>query len=175
LSGDILKHKKVHREAYIDALKKVRYKLFLDLYSTNEIVRCFAGKHTIEQLPQLDDWALGLASAWTRPTMWGRQGNIRPANYGASWSLLSQARTVFLVDDSGSMHAQVGGGADGMYVNQTRWQAVQDILQHVTPILNQYAPEGVDVHFLNHDQWYVPVVSLLLLPLLRWLCLVIPG
>lgn len=58
---------------------------------------------------------------------------------------------MLLIDDSGSMLERGSGGwGSGRGSAITRWDQVSGLLSDLAPIITQYDPQGIDLHFLNH-------------------------
>ena len=88
----------------------------------------------------MDHWTLGISAFGVTQTSGRRPDPAIP--------LLSQVHTVLLIDDSGSMAnpSNARWGPRG-----SRWDQVRDLLRDLAPIITQYDPQGIDLHFLNHS------------------------
>jgi len=59
---------------------------------------------------------------------------------------------VLLIDDSGSMLEQGSDGwGGGWQSGATRWDQVRELLSDLAPTITHYDPQGIDLHFLNHQ------------------------
>jgi hypothetical protein len=170
MSGTVLsKHRHpTNQQAWTDALNPHRRAMFAELYNVNPNVRGFCNGlkgWAMAQYPLLDEWALGK----TKYQLLSFQKHTRRApNMNVARELLSQVRTVILLDDSGSMAApghsswggQWGQGGYNSYTNsgnQSRWEQARDLLSGIAPLVSQYNRHGIDIHFLNH---YTPHLGL---------------
>jgi hypothetical protein len=157
LSGAMLTrhhmHSPMNAAPWIDALQPHRRAIFAELYNSNPNVRGFCSgiEGGPTALPALDDWALGKR----KHNLSFQRANRQGPNWNVARELLSQVRTVILLDDSGSMaapgHVSWGRSADYSYGNQqSRWDQARNLLAGIAPLVSQYSRHGVDVHFLNH-------------------------
>jgi len=59
---------------------------------------------------------------------------------------------VLLIDDSGSMLEQGSDGWGGNWQSGApRWDQVRELLSDLAPTITHYDPQGIDLHFLNHQ------------------------
>lgn len=144
LSASVISSRQTVRPMWVQAVNPFRRQLFNTLYSSNDTVQAFAGglPGGRLELPRMDNWTLGI---W-RQSAFG-MGRITGSRLDTSRNLLSQVHTVLLIDDSGSMN-EVGNAAWGY--GRSRWDQVRELLSEIAPILTQYDPQGMDLHFLNH-------------------------
>jgi len=102
-------------------------------------------------LPDLDSYALGK----TLTNFNFARAATRPPAFNAGYQVLSQVRTVILIDDSGSMTEpghQSWGFRSGM--TETRWTQARNMLAELAPFVASYNPQGIDLHFLNRVPFY---------------------
>jgi hypothetical protein len=154
LSGSVLtKHRHaLNVKPWTDAMNPHRRALFAELYNGNPNVRGFCsgldGGPTA--FPILDDWSLGTRRHSLSFQKVGRQG----PNWNVARELLSQVRTVILLDDSGSMaslgHLSWGYNTYDNARNQSRWDQARDLMAGIAPLVSRYSRHGIDIHFLNH-------------------------
>jgi hypothetical protein len=163
MSGEVLSRHRhpTNQQAWLDALNPHRRALFAELYNGNSNVRGFCNGPegwALGQYPLLDEWALGKK---TYQFLSFQKHTKRAPNMNVARELLSQVRTVILLDDSGSMAApghiswggQWGQGGYNDYANpggQSRWDQARDLLSGIAPLVCQYNRHGIDIHFLNH-------------------------
>jgi hypothetical protein len=158
LSGAMLTrhhmHSPMNAAPWIDALQPHRRAIFAELYNSNPDVRGFCdgmdGGPTA--FPTLDDWALGTR----KHNLSFQRANRQGPNWNVARELLSQVRTVILLDDSGSMsapgHASWASGGDYMYSGQqSRWDQARDLLAGIAPLVSAHSRHGLDIHFLNRS------------------------
>ncbi|MCJ1386127.1 hypothetical protein MMC17_009252 [Xylographa soralifera] len=156
LSYSFIKHHGLTPSYWIEAVGPHRRALFAEMYNNNELVRAFCAEMPGGplELPNLDTYALGT----TRTDMTFRPVQVRSSNLNASLSILSQVRTVILVDDSGSM-AERGhsswGSSDWSSSSrfETRWQQARCLLAGIAPLVATHNPYGIDLHFLNRTNF----------------------
>ena len=156
LSYSFMKHHNYTPSYWIEAVGPHRRALFAELYNKNELVRAFCAEMPGGplELPNLDTYALGT----TRTDMTFRPALVRSSNLNASLSILSQVRTVILVDDSGSM-AERGHSSWGSFDwsrssrFETRWQQARCLLAGIAPLVATHNPYGIDLHFLNRTDF----------------------
>ena len=156
LSYSFIKHHKTTSSSWIEVIGPHRRALFAELYNNNELVRAFCAEMPGGplELPNLDTYALGT----TRTDMTFRSAQVRSSNINASLSILSQVRTVILVDDSGSMcergHSSWGSSDWGSSSRfETRWQQARCLLAGIAPLVATHNPYGIDLHFLNRTDF----------------------
>ncbi|KAJ3194743.1 hypothetical protein HK101_001970 [Irineochytrium annulatum] len=154
----LVKRRYVDRELYLQALHPFRRRLYGELCDTNADADAFG--HAVWSgrihFPTLTDRELFHIRAGVRVN-WATLCGSRQRNLKVDISTLRQVHTVFLVDDSGSMHgpghSSWGGGSDYAYNRsgrmETRWDQVRDLMMGMVEIIAQQDPEGVDIHFLN--------------------------
>jgi hypothetical protein len=156
LSLSFVKHHKTTPPSWIQVMGSHRRAIFAELYNNNELVRAFCSEMPGGPLvlPELDTYALGT----TRTDLKFHNVQIRSSNLNASLSVLSQVRTVILVDDSGSMaergHASWGSSdynSSSRY--ETRWQQARRLLAGIAPLVANQNPYGIDLHFLNRTDF----------------------
>lgn len=154
LSAAVLHSKPSLRDVWERALGPYRRQVFADLYNENEIVRCFALElpESPLELPSLDDFSLGLMK--TKNIRSGPNTPVKEAS--DAFSLLSNVRTVVLLDDSGSMtesgHSSWSDGHNDHSDN--RWDQARRILAKVAPKVSEYNNYGIDLYFLNRTDFY---------------------
>ncbi|KAE8445985.1 hypothetical protein EG329_012624 [Mollisiaceae sp. DMI_Dod_QoI] len=131
LSGNVLTEHRhsLNAAPWQEALHPHRRAVFADLYNSNENVRGFCSEFQggPTAFPALDEYSLGVR----RPLLSFQKANRQAPNWNVARELLSQVRTVILLDDSGSMMAP----------GHTSW-GFQD--------QDEYNRHGIDIHFLNH-------------------------
>ena len=155
LSYSFIKHHKTTPESWVKAVGPHRRAIFADLYNNNELVRAFCAEMPGGplELPSLDTYALGT----TRTDLNFRPAQVRSSNLNASLSVLSQVRTVILVDDSGSMadrgHSSWGTSNWGGSRFESRWQQARCLLAGIAPLVAVHNPYGIDLHFLNRTDF----------------------
>jgi len=153
LSGAVLtKHRhSLNEQLWMEALNPHRRAVFAELYNGNPNVRGFCsgmdGGPTA--FPILDDWALGKR----RHNLSFQRAGRRSPNWNVARELLSQVRTVILLDDSGSMagpgHTAWGYDDYNNGLTKTRWDQARDLLAGIAPLVSKYNRHGIDIHFLN--------------------------
>ena len=140
---------RVNAQVWIEVLNPHRRAIFVELYNTNPIVRCFCSglEDGPEAFPVLDDWAFGTRG---RDLSFQRAGRRDP-NWNVARELISEVRTVVLLDDSASMaapgHTTWGYGDYGF--SKSRWEQARDLLAGIAPLVSSYSQYGIDIHFLN--------------------------
>lgn len=67
-------------------------------------------------------------------------------NQDSDFAFLGDFDTIFLVDDSDSMSAEIRDGGK----RRTRWDDARDAIATIAPICTQYDEDGIDIYFLNH-------------------------
>lgn len=141
-------------QTWTEALHPHRRAVFAELYNSNPDVRgfCSGWEGGPTTFPLLDEWALGTR----RHNLSFQRAGRRGPNWNVARELLSQVRTVILLDDSGSMgapgHLSWGFGrfSDNAYgSNKSRWDQARDLLAGIAPLVSQYSRFGIDIHFLN--------------------------
>jgi hypothetical protein len=153
LSQDYISKHKSAPPAWKTALGPHRRHIFATLYNSNELVRAFCAEINGGplMLPELDTYALGHTLSNFNFT----RAISRPPAFNAGYGVLSQVRTVILVDDSGSMsepgHQSWGFRSRG---TETRWQQARNMLSDLAPFVASYNPQGIDLHFLNRVPFY---------------------
>ncbi len=153
LSSDyISKHKNVP-DAWTAAIGPHRRQVFATLYNSNELVRAFCAEVNGGplMLPDLDHYALGKTLSNFKFT----KAVTRPPVFNAGFQVLSQVRTVILIDDSGSMSEpghQSWGFRGGR--TETRWMQARNMLADLAPFVASYNAQGIDLHFLNRIPFY---------------------
>ena len=155
LSHDyVQKHKSVP-PAWVEAVGPYRRQIFAELYNSNELVRAFSQEMVGGPLalPELDTYALGTMKTSNFLSV---RASTRPPNLNASFSTLSQVRTVVLIDDSGSMTepGHVSWGSNGGYP-ESRWYQARKLLAGMAPVVAMHNSHGIDLHFLNRTPFYV--------------------
>jgi hypothetical protein len=146
LSSDyISKHKNVP-EVWTAAIGPHRRQVFANLYNSNELVRAFCAEINGGplMLPDLDHYALGRTLSKFNFT----KAVTRPPAFNVGYQVLSQVRTVILIDDSGSMSEpghQSWGFRSGR--TETRWMQARNMLADLAPFVASYNPQGIDLHF----------------------------
>lgn len=155
LSNDYVSKHKSAPQAWLQAIGPHRRHIFATLYNSNELVRAFCAEIPGGPLsmPELDSYALGKSlTAFNFARIASRAPSLNP-----SFSVLSQVRTVILVDDSGSMtepgHAAWGFRRSGM-TTETRWMQARNLLAALVPLVAQHSAHGIDLHFLNRVPFY---------------------
>lgn len=150
LSSIVVQRKPSLRDNWEAAIGPYRRQAFLDLYSANEVVRCFAKEmpNGPSTLPILDDYALGIGKRKSFPS-----SNSRSSNPSA---LLAKVRTIVLMDDSGSMieNGHIAWSADYAYSREKRWDQARRMLSNLAPLVSKYSEYGIDLHFLNRRSFY---------------------
>ena len=151
LSGKVLTDHRCLRSNWETAIAPYRRQAFAELYNANEIVRSFAKEFPQGPLilPKLDEYGLGIKIGpyYSAPSVL--------ANRAAVLSLLAKVRTVILLDDSYSMtlpNRSLLNGGDG--TRETRWSHARRLLSSIAPMVSQYNPHGIDLHFLNRTTFY---------------------
>jgi hypothetical protein len=153
LSSDFISKHKAVPQPWLSALGPHRRHIFATLYNDNEIVRTLCSELSGGPmvLPELDKFALGQ----TISTFNFARASIKMPNFNSSMSLLSQVRTVILVDDSGSMvepgHQSWGSNSNSP---ETRWMQARNMLSALAPLVAQHSAHGIDLHFLNRAPFY---------------------
>jgi hypothetical protein len=153
LSSDYISKHKSAPSAWKAALGPHRRHIFATLYNSNELVRAFCAEINGGplMLPELDTYALG----HTLTSFNFTRAMSRPPALNAGYGVLSQVRTVILVDDSGSMsepgHQSWGFRGRG---TETRWMQARNMLSDLAPFVASYNPQGIDLHFLNRVPFY---------------------
>ena len=139
LSAQVLTSKPSLKPLWMQAINPFRRQLFSILYASNRYVQAFAGGLPNGRFgpPSMDDWSLGHPEC-TIPT-------FAPLN--PSRPLLSQVHTALLVNDGTLMNqpSTANRGDAG-----SCWHQAQMLVHELAPIVTQYDPQGVDLHFLNH-------------------------
>ena len=153
LSSDyISKHKSTPLE-WKSAFGPHRRAVFATLYNNNELVRAFCSEINGGplMLPDLDSYALGK----TLTNFNFARAATRPPAFNAGYQVLSQVRTVILIDDSGSM-TEPGHSSWGFRsgMTETRWTQARNMLAELAPFVASYNPQGIDLHFLNRVPFY---------------------
>jgi hypothetical protein len=158
LSGDLATSRSIDQANWRNAIGPFRRRAFIDLYNSDNIVRCFAKELPGGplQLPELTPGALGIQTntRGLRRAAWQTVNLRGPVNM----ELLSRVRTVVLVDDSGSMYEsghmswenrEYRNGA-----NESRWDQARSLLAGVAPLVSLHNNLGIDIHFLNRPTFY---------------------
>jgi hypothetical protein len=104
LSSKIVTNRRCIRTIWESTLSYYRREAFAELYSANEIVRCFAKEipdGPLALLP-LDDYALGTMRGTRLPYPRGKMP-LPDSTSSGPLDVLGKVRTVVLLDDSGSM------------------------------------------------------------------------
>ena len=142
LSAQVLDRRPAVRQLWSHAVNPFRRQLFNTLYANHRYVQAFAGglPGGRLELPRMDNWSLGL---WTSPNYEAD----RPSTLDLSRPALSQVHTVLLIDDSISMTER---GIPSWGSGSSRWHQVGGLISDLAPIVTQYDPQGMDMHFLNH-------------------------
>lgn len=140
-------------QPWTEAIQPHRRAIFADLYNSNPNVRAFcSGGWSPTDYPVLDDWALGRR---THNLSFQRAGQRAP-NWNAARHLLSQVRTVILLDDSSFMlmdgHSAWNYNSDNYGSNASRWDQAKNLLAGIAPLVSQYNRHGIDIHFLNEER-----------------------
>lgn len=140
LSAQVLTSKPSLKPLWMQAINSIRRQLFSTLYANNRYVQAFAGglPNGNLGLPSMDDWSLEHPNN-TIPTFAPLDPN-RP--------LLSQVHTtVLLVNDGAAMNqpSSVNRADAG-----SCWHQAHMLMHELAPIVTQYDPQGMDLHFLNH-------------------------
>lgn len=101
-------------------------------------------------LPKLDIYALKTTKT---SNFFSVRASTRPSNLNASFSTLSQVRTVILTDDSSSMteSGYLSWGSDYRGYPESRWLQARRLLAGIAPLGRNAQParHGIDLHFLN--------------------------
>ena len=153
LSSDYISKHKAVPPAWTTAIGPHRRHIFATLYNSNELVRAFCAEVNGGplMLPDLDSYALGKTLTnfnFTRAVS-------RQPIFNAGFGVLSQVRTVILIDDSGSMTGpghQSWGFREGR--SESRWMQARNMLADLAPFVARYNPAGIDLHFLNRVPFY---------------------
>ncbi|GAQ82160.1 U box domain containing protein [Klebsormidium nitens] len=148
LSGRLLADNPQARCAWEASLKPVRRQVYESLCRERYLVRFFAHEDRM-QMPELD----GLDhrsndSEWVYDSV--RSVSATGALSDAAVGSLQQVKTVFLVDDRFSMERS---GHSGWTVDpadsEIRWGRMRRLLAQVAPLVAEFDPKGVDIHFMN--------------------------
>jgi hypothetical protein len=159
LSGQVTTKHHLHRhepialQPWTEAMQPHRRAIFADLYNSNPNVRAFSsGDWSPTQYPMLDEWALGQRTH----NLSFQRASQRAPNWNAAHHLLSQVRTVILLDDSGSMlmagHSGWNYNSDNSGSNDSRWNQAKNLLAGIAPLVSKYNRHGIDIHFLNDQR-----------------------
>jgi hypothetical protein len=153
LSSDYISKHKTVPPAWATSIGPHRRAVFASLYNSNELVRAFCAEINGGplMLPDLDSYALGKTLTNFNFT----RAATRPPAFNAGFRVLSQVRTVILIDDSGSMTEpghQSWGFRSGM--TESRWTQARNMLADLAPFVATYNPQGIDLHFLNRVPFY---------------------
>ena len=153
LSSDFIAKHKTVPPAWLAAIGPHRRHTFATLYNSNELVRAFCAEVAGGplMLPELDSYALGK----TLTSLNFARAMNRAPNLNASLSVLSQVRTVILIDDSGSMVEpghQSWGFLHGR--SESRWMQARNMLASLAPLVAMHSAHGIDLHFLNRVPFY---------------------
>ena len=159
LSSKVVADRRCVRANWENCLGLYRREAFAVLHNANDIVRCFAKEIPggLFAFPTLDDYALGInhkLSLYPRTKV--------PLPTGSDpLAILSQVRTVVLLDDSGSMTWPGHSSWGEDYVswtsgrcNESRWDQAQRLLASLAPKVSKYNHHGIDLHFLNRHGFY---------------------
>ena len=153
LSVDFISKHKTVPPAWLSAMGPHRRHIFATLYNSNEIVRTFCSDLSGGPLalPELDSYALGK----TLSNFNFARASTRAPNINTSLSILSQVRTVILIDDSGSM-IEPGHQSWGYNLRRTesRWMQARNLLSSLAPLIAMHNSHGFDLHFLNRVPFY---------------------
>ena len=154
LSHDYVQKHKTVPPKWIEAVGPYRRQIFAELYNSNELVRGFSQEIVGGPLvlAQLDTYALGTMKT---SNFFSVRASTRPSNLNASFSTLSQVRTVVLVDDSSSM-TESGHRSWGSYRGypESRWLQARTLLAEIAPLVAMQSAHGIDLHFLNRTPFY---------------------
>jgi hypothetical protein len=153
LSSDYISKHKTIPPAWTTSIGPHRRAIFASLCNSNELVRAFCAEISGGplMLPDLDSYALGKTLTKFNFT----HAVTRPPAFNAGFQVLSQVRTVILIDDSGSMTEpghQSWGFRSGM--TESRWTQARNMLADLAPFVATYNPQGIDLHFLNRVPFY---------------------
>lgn len=138
-------------QTWTDVIHPHRRAIFAELYNNNPDVRGFCSglEGGPTAFPLLDEWALGTR----RHDLSFQRAGRRGPNWSVARELLSQVRTVILLDDSGSMaasgHMSSGSGDYAYGRDKSRWDQARDLLAGIAPLVSKYSRYGIDIHFLN--------------------------
>ncbi|DBA70091.1 TPA: hypothetical protein ACH3X2_012254 [Trebouxia sp. C0005] len=150
LSASVISSEPDLRRTWVQAVNPFRRQLFNALYMSNHCVQAFAGglPGGRLELPRMDDWTLGV---WQDNSVIN-SAPVSGSRLDPSRPLLSQVHTVLLIDDSESMLERGSGGWGGNgQSGATRWDQVRELLCDLAPTITHYDPQGIDLHFLNHQ------------------------
>lgn len=139
LSAQVLTSKPSLKPLGMQAINPFRRQLFSTLYASNKYVQAFAGglPKVRFEIPSMDDWSLGHPEC-TIPTF---------ATLNPNRPMLSQVHTALLVNDGALMNQpSTANRGDAGFC----WHQAQMLVHELAPIVTQYDPQGVDLHFLNH-------------------------
>jgi hypothetical protein len=164
LSGNVLTEHRhsINQAPWQEAMHPHRRAVFADLYNNNENVRGFCSEFQggPTAFPVMDEYSLGMR----KPNLSFQRANRQSPNWNVARELISQVRTVILLDDSGSMQApghsawdfqnQYDDWGEGRQQrrNKTRWDQAHDLIAGITPLVSRYNRHGIDIHFLNHQR-----------------------